>query len=388
MVESRAYRAAKERGEIAYSEFGTDPCRSLFARVFAMFAPKISDNPNVNLAWLGERFIAMTETPIPVEFDPQTLAAAGVAYEAPGLLTTAHPHLDRDGGAMLNYAARLGPRNRYRFFRLEPGSREPRVIAEQPVGEPAYMHSFGLSERWLILAEFPSWSTRCGSLSAAAPIIENYAGSPARHPLHPLRPRQRRGHGALRDRRLLRLPPRQRLRARRRGGGRHLRLPGRRRCRRRIHGPAAPRRGGPGAVGAALPHRPGGRTVSHERLAPDGFDLPRINYGRHNERPYRCAWGVGGPAPPAGSTTSSAPTSRPAARRPGQSRTASPASRSSSPARGAEAEDDGVLLTLVFDGARGGTRLVVLDARSLEEVARAEAPHTIPFGFHGQFARA
>ena len=64
--DASAYRAAKETGEIAYSEFATDPCRSLFQRVTAMFSPKLTDNANVNLSKLGERFIAMTETPIPV----------------------------------------------------------------------------------------------------------------------------------------------------------------------------------------------------------------------------------------------------------------------------------------------------------------------------------
>ncbi|MGH2833821.1 MAG: carotenoid oxygenase family protein, partial [Solirubrobacteraceae bacterium] len=32
-LESASYRAAKERGEITFSEFATDPCRSLFKRV-------------------------------------------------------------------------------------------------------------------------------------------------------------------------------------------------------------------------------------------------------------------------------------------------------------------------------------------------------------------
>ena len=42
-----------------------------------------------------------------------------MAYRAPGQLTTAHPHADRDD-AMLNYAAKLGPRSSYRFFRVDP----------------------------------------------------------------------------------------------------------------------------------------------------------------------------------------------------------------------------------------------------------------------------
>ena len=55
---------------------------------------------------------------------------------------------------------------------------------------------------------------------------------------------------------------------------------------------------------------------------------------------------------------------------------------------GAEAEDAGVLLSVVLDADRGASFLLVLDAASLDEIARAEAPHHIPFGFHGQFAAA
>jgi carotenoid cleavage dioxygenase-like enzyme len=54
---------------------------------------------------------------------------------------------------------------------------------------------------------------------------------------------------------------------------------------------------------------------------------------------------------------------------------------------GAEPEDDGVLLSVVLDGRSERSFLLVLDASSLEELARAEVPHHIPFGFHGQFAR-
>ena len=134
-LETKAYRAARDRGELGYSEFATDPCRSLFQRVATLFSPQLTDNGNVNLTRLGERFIAMTETPIPVQFDAETLAAAGVAYEVPGELTTAHPHLDRASGGMLNYAAKLGPRSEYRFFRLAPRCR--RAARWSPRRRPA-----------------------------------------------------------------------------------------------------------------------------------------------------------------------------------------------------------------------------------------------------------
>ncbi len=48
-------------------------------------------------------------------------------------------------------------------------------------------------------------------------------------------------------------------------------------------------------------------------------------------------------------------------------------------------EDDGVVLSVVLDPSAGRSYLLVLDADSFSERARAEVPHAIPFGFHGQF---
>ena len=49
-------------------------------------------------------------------------------------------------------------------------------------------------------------------------------------------------------------------------------------------------------------------------------------------------------------------------------------------------EDDGVLLSVVFDARAKTSYLLVLDARDLTEIARASVPHHIPFGFHGLYA--
>lgn len=48
-----------------------------------------------------------------------------------------------------------------------------------------------------------------------------------------------------------------------------------------------------------------------------------------------------------------------------------------------KAEDDGVLLSVVLDGKRGKSYLLVLDAKSFQEVGRAEMESVVPFGFHG-----
>jgi torulene dioxygenase len=48
-------------------------------------------------------------------------------------------------------------------------------------------------------------------------------------------------------------------------------------------------------------------------------------------------------------------------------------------------EDDGVLLSVVLDEAKGASFLLVLDAKTMKEIARAETNSVVPFGFHGAF---
>ena len=55
------------------------------------------------------------------------------------------------------------------------------------------------------------------------------------------------------------------------------------------------------------------------------------------------------------------------------------------PSPKAHAEDDGVLLSVVLDIGKDTSFLLVLDTATLEELARARAPHAIPFHFHGNY---
>jgi torulene dioxygenase len=54
-------------------------------------------------------------------------------------------------------------------------------------------------------------------------------------------------------------------------------------------------------------------------------------------------------------------------------------------AEGDENEDDGVVLSVVLDGKRGRSYLLVLDAKDLGELGRAEVRGVIGHGFHGNF---
>ena len=52
------------------------------------------------------------------------------------------------------------------------------------------------------------------------------------------------------------------------------------------------------------------------------------------------------------------------------------------PADGSD-EDDGILVTIVFDGMREQSYLLVLDAQSFTTIDKAYLPHNIPWSAHG-----
>ena len=117
-IDSVAYRDAQE-GEWSRRGFATDPCRSLFKRVQSIFSPNLTDNPNVNLGRIGERYIAMTETPMPIEFDPETLETVGQLEYADKLkahATTAHPHHDPERNELVNYHAFFSRVSKYVLY--------------------------------------------------------------------------------------------------------------------------------------------------------------------------------------------------------------------------------------------------------------------------------
>ena len=261
------------------------------------------------------------------------------------------------------------------------------MIARRGVREPAYMHSFGLSERWIVLAEFPYVVNPLRLAFSGRPYIENYRWKPELGTRFTLIDRAtgeavgpfetdpffgfhhvnayEDGDEVVVDICVFedaadRRGPLPRAAACRQAGRRAraapLPDPARRRCRSPMSAwsrTASTCRGSTTAAATSVPTATSGASASTTA---------------------------------AGSAGSSRPTSR---RRETKS-WSEPGCFAGEPvfvaAPDAEGEDEGVLLSVVLDSERGGSFLLVLDAQTLEELARAEAPHHIPFGFHGQFA--
>jgi beta,beta-carotene 9',10'-dioxygenase len=389
-LRTKAYAAMRE-SRMAYSEFATDPCRSIFKRAMTLFDPGITDNSFVALARLGERHYAMTEAPMSVEFDPETLATLGYGAKVPGTFATAHPHCDPDNGALVNVATRFGPLNAYRFFVQRP-EEKPRVLVTERVREPGYVHSFAMSDRYIALTEFPFVVNPIEIPLKGKPFIESFRWEPERGTrifVWDRRSGERVGtfeaeagfafhhvgaweegdrlvmeyvdHGTPAVIDALYLD--------------------------RLRSPAPPRTDRePGRLRRVELDLGSGRLRSSELRSESAIELPRINDNRYLGR-YRFVYGIA-VGPQSGYETADrlvkvdnesgeAVVWNEDGCYPGEPIfVAEP---------GGAGEDSGALLSVVLDGARGRSFLLALDAASFEELGRAYAPHVIPHGIHGAF---
>jgi len=305
-----------------------------------------------------------------------------------GQHTTAHPHHDPERDEAVFYASRFSARSSYRVYGVPAGSSRRREIARLPVREPAYMHSFGMSERYIVLTEQPLVVNPFQLAFSGRPFIDNYRWEPERGTrflvidrhsgdlrgiyegdpffcFHHVNAFERDDAlvvdlVAFEDPSIIGLLEVERLRE----GSERIPPAELRRCRIDLDGDR----------------------VRYEQLADPNLELPRINYRQVNGRDYRYVYAA---ADTAGEWLDELVkvdvTSGETAHwsedgcYPGEPVFVAGPERS--------AEDDGVVLSVVLDAAAGRSFLVVLDAASFEELARAEAPHHIPFGFHGQFFR-
>ena len=386
-LRSSAYRAAKEEGIIRYSEFATDPCPAIFNGAQATFSLAKVGNANVHVGRIARHFVGLTEVGLPVRFDPRTLRTLGVlGPEAPlGRMETVHPHR-LPGDRRVFYDTPLIPPARYEV-KAARGTHTPRLLASIPRPEPAYMHSFGLTERYVILTESPFVVDPLKIITDWEPFIRNFRWKPSRGTTFFVVDRRSGRVTRLETDPLFTF---HHVNAFERNGKINLDLCG---------------YDDPDVIDALYIERLRGRgrpaplaelrryeldlargRVRMRPLAEEPIELPRINYGRANARPYRYAYGI---------SMRDHRTSgyvdqlvkidvRRGDARVWREKGCYPGEAVFVPRPHPRGEDDGVALSVVLDTRRRRSFLLVLDARSFTEIARAEVPHHIPYGFHGE----
>jgi carotenoid cleavage dioxygenase-like enzyme len=400
-LRSQSYREAMEKGKISRGEFATNPRRTLFERVADFFDPKLTDNCNVSVNKLSDKIVAFTETRLPIQFDPETLETLdiydynnGPGDRLPGQISIAHPHFDFERGCHYSYVLDFGRQSTYRLFSIEADTGRQAVLANIPVKRPAYMHSFGMTEHYLVLTEFPLVVNPLKLLLGGKPFIRNYDWEPERGV---------RFH--IVDKKTGRVVKETRSDAF--FAFHHVNAFEKddvifvdivaypdptiidqlylRRLRSAEPVTAA------GKLTRFSVDLNGRSEVMEQLLFKTHLELPRINYRRRAGQPYRFLFCAGNEANDGNADfidnivkidldADAVRTWYAAGCFPGEPVfVAAPDARQ---------EDDGLILSVVLDVQEGRSFLLVLDASTWEERARAEVPHHIPFGFHGNFFAA
>ena len=395
------YQNSVTAGRPQADEFLSVPERGLLERVWTLFDPErqFGRNGMVNVLKVGNgRMLALTENPLPMEFNPADGRTIG-PFDWPdsmqsvlNMITTAHPWYDPEFKTTWNFLVHINPLGpKYLINRLDDGQTARKLVAEIAVDAPAYMHSFALTRNYIVLTEFPL-VTSPGRL-ITMPItgdgyIETYRWEPERgtrfrvidkHTGEELGSWNSQAFFAFHH-----------VNAWEEDGSivmdmsvyeegadiiDALSLA-------HIRGPQGGTIPWSGLVRYRLPLA--GGPVTHRRISPVMMEMPQINYRDCTAKPYRYVYGVSWTEP-------------------GQFVNAlvkidvqtgqhvhwhQPGCWPGEPVFVPEpdgAEDDGVNISIVLNANAAHSFILVLDAKSFTEVARLDLPIAIPFMLHGSF---
>lgn len=389
-LESQAYQEAKAKGKISRSEFGTTARHSLWERLSDPL-PRLTDNATVNITMQGDRFVSVTESPFPIVFDPETLNTVDQFHyqdHVPGQITTAHPHFDFQENAVYSYLVNLVPGCSYSIYRMDAHSNKRQLISSISVKHPAYMHTFGMTEHYIILAEFPLLLNRRSLMLSGKPYIENYQWKPEQgtrflviskksgevihsaesepfFAFHHVNAFEQDGEVMV-D--LVAYPDSSVIRS--------LYLES------LLHHPEQVI-----AVGELRRYHIGldATIANYEVLTSEPIELPRINYQRCNTHSYQFAYGVGSSQPDHFIDRLVKVDVQIGTTQIWHSPNCYPGEPVFVAAPDSRLEDQGVILSVVLNAQMENSFLLILDAQTWHELARVQLPYHLPFDFHGQY---
>ncbi|KZT06918.1 carotenoid oxygenase [Laetiporus sulphureus 93-53] len=426
-----------------------DPCQGIFRKFFTVFrtlrdmnVPAMQtpsgqsvsvtltpdmpgwkvDHLNLPSPSSGPRYlVAKTDADILQLLDPITLEPlVGATYKdldprLDGPLSAAHSCRDHETGDFYNYSCKIGGRfPTYKIFRISGKDGKVDILAEVKDAPPSYIHSFAMTERFVILCVWQAHITQYGmSLVLNKNVAESidYNWNPKADTLFYVVDRNNGGlvgkyktppffcfhhlnafddpdtgdividMSVYSDNNVINLLYLDKLRNLNMenhmlmGRARRFRLPS------------------PARSSAALQVQDA--IVDLTLPQPQSIELPVVAPSVYH-KPYRFAYGINKLDPKlhhtfadgiikldmASSSDGTPGSGTKVWRKPAHT----PSEPIFVPRPGGTSEDDGVLLSVVLDEDAMRSSMVVLDAKEMTELARAEMKTVFPIGFHGVFA--
>jgi len=400
-LRSAAYEAARD-GEF---EGGFATGETTLRSRLRTFLADPYDNANIVVERVGDAYLALTESPRRVAVDPTTLSTLGHVDADPdapsGQLACAHLKRDPATGTLLNVDTEFGRTSEYHVHALT-GAGERRHVGSVPTEEPAYMHSFALTPRYVVLTEFPFRVDPVRFLKPGrqGPFVEQFEWEPDRGTrvlvvdrttgdvvaapttdavfgFHHVNAFERDGGREIvfdletvPDATTIDSLYLDELRAGNLGS---------------LAGRVERFTVDLGAAGSAARYRTGDATVDRRTLSETGTALPTVSPARWC-RSHRYVYAMGLDEPVTEWATSvrklDVETGETVAFDDGGDYFVEPIFV---PAPDGDREDSGAVLTVALNESEERSRVLVLDGETFDERARVDLPHALPFDFHGRY---
>jgi all-trans-8'-apo-beta-carotenal 15,15'-oxygenase len=397
-VRTREYLAEAREGRALYRGFGTNLPGGFARNALRM---RFKNVANTSLVWHAGRLLALWEAGLPHRIDPVTLetlarddldgvlrpASRALRLIAPEIPFSAHPKLDPRDGSLVNFGVQVGAPPKIVTVTIDADGRA-RLGRSIPLDAMAFVHDFVLTPRWMLFYVSPVAFDLGRTLLGISPPSTAI--------------RSRRGHAVV-----LMVP---------RDGGPVVRLEAQAGFVFHFAGAFERDDGTVVLDGFRMDRFPLLEDMAQiERLGDDVFPPPRlVRWILHPVRKWLTQEPIGtiaGELPTTGVGPFVEHRYVYAIARHGDARTPFftglqkidvratgdrfrdfapdfPSEPIFVPRPGATAEDDGWLLSLVYESRAGRSALLILRADDLSTVARMPLPDHVPPGFHGIWVSA
>lgn len=390
-LRSDDYLRSLERGAPTFAGFDTPDPSSLLDRLAHLFKPHVTDNASVVMSKVGGRWVAMTETPYLIGFDPRTLETSGHVPFVGKLslhMMAAHGYTEPDG-TYWNVGTTLGPTCTQQLLRIRPGGGTCDVVAHLRMPKAGYTHAFAMAPGHAVLWECALRAQPLSFLFSRRSFVRNMRWEPEHGSrLHAVS----LADGSVRSWNMAPMLCFHAVQAYALGDDLFVEL-----CQfddERIVDDFrldALRAGRPIALTKVVRHRlrPGHDSADSQTVA-SGFELPQIHPDRIGQGRARVAFGAGmDPLSPAPFFDRTQRLNLDTGECTTWQRADAVHLEPLFVARpGGRADDDGVLLVPTLADDDPGGVIGVVDAHTMECLATLQAPQVVPFGFHAAWAQA
>lgn len=161
-LRSDPYKKYKKTGGFDFNGFAQKSLEQDFSLIDFLLGSKNQkiNNANVNVAKINQKFVALTEIPLPVEFDKNLNTIGYFDYDDKlsknFCFESAHVLKDPLTQETWNFLINIGFANTsYQIYRIPNNSSERKLLTTIPVTSISYMHSFSLVGKYFVLIDYP-----------------------------------------------------------------------------------------------------------------------------------------------------------------------------------------------------------------------------------------